>query len=149
MFFPLKVIFLTEGLLKAVFAIKSSRSIVFQTIRPLVLLSISTIQLVRFSIMAKLSVSRVVSTKPFDGQKPGTSGLRKPVQTFQQPHYTENFVQAILDSLTDKRVLVVGGDGRYFSSTAVKVILQICAANKVCSALWLLKDFAHCRTFTC
>lgn len=88
------------------------------------------------SAMTTSFTSRVVSTKPFEGQKPGTSGLRKPVPTFQQPGYTENFVQAILDSISDKKVLVVGGDGRYFSKPAIKIILQICAANKVCYWLW-------------
>lgn len=76
-----------------------------------------------------------VETKSYEGQKPGTSGLRKSVKTFQQPNYTENFIQAILSALGDRlenSVLVVGGDGRYFGKEAVSIITKIAAANKVC-----------------
>lgn len=76
--------------------------------------------------------AKTVSTKPYDGQKPGTSGLRKRVKVFQQEHYTENFVQAILDSIQPEGfTLVIGGDGRYFSPEAVQTIIKIAAANKV------------------
>ncbi|KAG1907930.1 uncharacterized protein F5891DRAFT_974534 [Suillus fuscotomentosus] len=73
-----------------------------------------------------------ISTKPFDGQKPGTSGLRKRVKVFQQEHYTENFVQAIFDSIkAEGATLVIGGDGRYFSPETVQTILKIGSANGV------------------
>ena len=77
---------------------------------------------------------RVVATKPFDGQQPGTSGLRKATKVFMQPHYTENFVQCTLDAMGDKlrgSTLVVGGDGRYFGTEATEKIIQMCAANGV------------------
>lgn len=76
----------------------------------------------------------VVPTKIYDGQKPGTSGLRKAVKIFQQEHYTENFIQAILSALDNKLInstLVVGGDGRYYSKEAVQIIIKIAAANGV------------------
>jgi phosphoglucomutase len=78
---------------------------------------------------------RVVATKPFAGQKPGTSGLRKKVKEFAEPNYTENFVQCILDSVGESVVkgslLVVGGDGRYFLKEAIELIIRISAANGV------------------
>ncbi|MCV2423866.1 alpha-D-glucose phosphate-specific phosphoglucomutase, partial [Paucibacter sp. DJ4R-1] len=76
-----------------------------------------------------------VQTKPYEGQKPGTSGLRKRVKVFQQEHYTENFIQAILDAMPAPGVsgstLVIGGDGRYYSKPTVQSILKIAAANGV------------------
>jgi len=75
-----------------------------------------------------------VVTKPFDGQKPGTSGLRKATQIFMQENYTENFVQCILSAMDKKLVgstLVLGGDGRYFGIEASVKIIQMCAANRV------------------
>ena len=39
-----------------------------------------------------------VESSPFEGQKPGTSGLRKKTTVFQQEHYVENFVQCSLEA---------------------------------------------------
>ncbi|KAK7100695.1 phosphoglucomutase-1-like [Littorina saxatilis] len=76
-----------------------------------------------------------LATTPHEGQKPGTSGLRKGVPVFQQPLYTENFVQATLTAgLGDKlkgSTLIVGGDGRYFLNDAIQIIIRIAAGNGV------------------
>ncbi|MFQ3679714.1 MAG: alpha-D-glucose phosphate-specific phosphoglucomutase [Pseudanabaenaceae cyanobacterium] len=71
-----------------------------------------------------------IATQPYAGQKPGTSGLRKQVSVFQQPHYLENFVQAIFDSVPDPKgtILVVGGDGRYYNRPAIQTVLRMAAA---------------------
>lgn len=76
---------------------------------------------------------RTVSTTPFLDQKPGTSGLRKSVPVFQQPHYLENFVQSTFDSLDDYqgKTMVLGGDGRYYNRQAIQTILKMAAANGV------------------
>eukprot|EP00056_Hartaetosiga_gracilis_P014466 m.240639 g.240639 ORF g.240639 m.240639 type:complete len:553 (+) comp15636_c0_seq1:395-2053(+) len=78
-----------------------------------------------------------VTTTPFEGQKPGTSGLRKPTSTFTQAHYLENFVQSVFtvvkktckDDGAKGSVLVVGGDGRFFVKDAVQTIIKIAHAN--------------------
>ncbi|WP_121969120.1 alpha-D-glucose phosphate-specific phosphoglucomutase [Leptolyngbya sp. BC1307] len=76
---------------------------------------------------------QTVSTTPFDDQKPGTSGLRKQVPTFQKANYLENFVQSTFNSLADYqgKTLVLGGDGRYFNRPAIQTILKMAAANGV------------------
>jgi phosphoglucomutase len=73
---------------------------------------------------------QVVATTPFEGQKPGTSGLRKKVGVFRQPHYLENFVQSVFDVLEgfEGRTLVLGGDGRYWNREAAQVIVKMAAA---------------------
>ncbi|MCX7301039.1 MAG: alpha-D-glucose phosphate-specific phosphoglucomutase [Rhodobacterales bacterium] len=72
-----------------------------------------------------------IATKPIDGQKPGTSGLRKKTHVFMRPHYLENYVQSIFDGIggVAGKTLVLGGDGRYFNDRAAQVILRMAAAN--------------------
>lgn len=74
---------------------------------------------------------KTIDSNPFAGQKPGTSGLRKKVAEFTQPHYLENFVQAIFNTLGDCRGkrLAVGGDGRYYNRQAIQIIARMAAAN--------------------
>ena len=76
---------------------------------------------------------QTVVTKPFRDQKPGTSGLRKKVPIFKQPHYLENFIQSIFDSLESfsGHTFVLGGDGRYYNRQAIQIILKMAAANGV------------------
>ncbi|PUB18969.1 alpha-D-glucose phosphate-specific phosphoglucomutase [Yoonia sediminilitoris] len=70
-------------------------------------------------------------TTPISGQMPGTSGLRKKTRVFMEPHYLENFIQATFDAIGggEGRRFVVGGDGRYFNSQAIQVIIRMAAAN--------------------
>ena len=74
---------------------------------------------------------QTVATQAFSDQKPGTSGLRKKVRVFQQPHYLQNFVQSIFDTLEipANATLTLGGDGRYFNKEAIQVIIKMAAAN--------------------
>ena len=83
-------------------------------------------------------------TQVFTDQRPGTSGLRKKVGVFMQPHYLENFVQALLDVLNASdgsghalrgQTLVLGGDGRFYNRPAVQIILKLAAANGVARVL--------------
>ena len=81
--------------------------------------------------MTEVNVIHINS--PFLDQKPGTSGLRKSTLKFQEQHYLEVFIEAILLSLENIQgsTLVVGGDGRYGNIEAIEKIVQICVAHKV------------------
>lgn len=74
---------------------------------------------------------QTVETTPIEGQKPGTSGLRKKTRVFMGTHYLENFVQSIFDGIggVAGKTLVVGGDGRFHNDVAVRTILRMAAAN--------------------
>ncbi|PYG27980.1 alpha-D-glucose phosphate-specific phosphoglucomutase [Pelagimonas varians] len=78
-----------------------------------------------------------VETTPIEGQKPGTSGLRKKTRVFMQPGYLENFIQATFDAIGGGagKKLVVGGDGRFFNKQAIQIILKMAAANGVSEAI--------------
>lgn len=70
-------------------------------------------------------------TAPFDGQKPGTSGLRKKVRVFQQPNYAENFIQSVFDVAVRPAgsTLVIGGDGRFHNRAVIQQAIRMAAAN--------------------
>jgi phosphoglucomutase len=72
-----------------------------------------------------------VATTPYEGQKPGTSGLRKKVKVFQQPNYAENFIQSVFDVVDGKEgaLLVIGGDGRYHNRAVIQQAIRMAAAN--------------------
>ncbi len=74
---------------------------------------------------------RLVPTRAFDDQRPGTSGLRKRVRIFQQGHYLENFLQSVFDGIApeQRKLLVLGGDGRYFNAAAAQTAIRMAAAN--------------------
>jgi phosphoglucomutase len=79
-------------------------------------------------------------TSPIEGQKPGTSGLRKKTKIFQSGQYLHNFVQSVFDALPQAELLgstiVVSGDGRYYTPEAIQLIVKIAAANGV-ARVWI------------
>jgi phosphoglucomutase len=77
---------------------------------------------------------KTVPTKPFQDQRPGTSGLRKKTKVFLQEHYLENFVQSVFNAVRQETdlpdgTLVVGGDGRYYNRSAIQIITKMAVAN--------------------
>mmetsp|Transcript_115740 Transcript_115740/g.307752 ORF Transcript_115740/g.307752 Transcript_115740/m.307752 type:complete len:599 (-) Transcript_115740:297-2093(-) len=84
-------------------------------------------------------------TTPIDGQKPGTSGLRKKTKAFMKYPYLHNYVQSVFNTLKDLDVpveggtLVVSGDGRYWNNKAIQIIIQMAFANGV-SHVWCGTD---------
>lgn len=86
-------------------------------------------------------VPKTITTAPIDGQKPGTSGLRKKTKVFMGDKYLENFVQSVFNALAAENVpmaggtLVVSGDGRFYNSEAIQVIIKMAAAAGV-SRVW-------------
>ena len=74
---------------------------------------------------------RTVPITPFEGQRPGTSGLRKTVRTFRQPRYAEAFLQSVFDAVQGRAgaTLLVGGDGRFLNAEVIQTALRMAAAN--------------------
>ena len=76
-------------------------------------------------------IRKTIPCTPNEGQKPGTSGLRKKTREFMQPGYLESFVQSVFNAISGAggKTFVVGGDGRYFNAQAIQTILKMAAAN--------------------
>ena len=74
---------------------------------------------------------QTVQTSPIEGQKPGTSGLRKKTAVFREQGYLENFLQCVFDGTGGAagKTYVVGGDGRFFNDEATRTIIRMAAAN--------------------
>nr|WP_275064631.1 alpha-D-glucose phosphate-specific phosphoglucomutase [Bartonella sp. MM73XJBT] len=74
-----------------------------------------------------------VLTMAFADQRLGTSGLRKKVSVFQQLHYVENFIQSVFNTIgsVEGKLLILGGDGRYFNHALLQTVLKMAAAHGV------------------
>lgn len=107
-----------------------------------------TVVLKRAGAVTKLPGDLTVTTEttaPIEGQKPGTSGLRKKTKVFMEKNYLNNFIQSTFDALAgsgvplDGSTLVVGGDGRFYNKEAIQVILKIAVANGV-KTIWVAHE---------
>ncbi|MDD2868717.1 alpha-D-glucose phosphate-specific phosphoglucomutase [Neomegalonema sp.] len=77
-----------------------------------------------------MTAVRRVPTQPVEGQKPGTSGLRKKTRVFMTPGYLENYAEATLQAVGVRgATLILGGDGRFFNDKAAQVLLKMSAAH--------------------
>ncbi|KAK9811703.1 hypothetical protein WJX72_008702 [[Myrmecia] bisecta] len=77
---------------------------------------------------------KTVPTKPIEGQKTGTSGLRKKTSVFTSENYLANWIQSLFNSLGDEvkgKTIGLGGDGRYYNKEAAQLIVKIAAAAGV------------------
>lgn len=74
-------------------------------------------------------------TKPIEGQKTGTSGMRKKTSVLlKQPTFLPNWIQSLFNALgapttTQGATLVLGGDGRFYNNVAAQTIIRMAAAN--------------------
>ena len=90
-----------------------------------------------------------IKTTAHEGQKPGTSGLRKKTKVFSETeNYLENFVASTLlavskgdgtekvDYAATGQALLIGGDGRYFNDVAIQKIIKIAVGFGV-NRIWI------------
>jgi len=89
---------------------------------------------IRRAVMAPAVAAAVsaVPTTPYEGQKTGTSGLRKKTKEFMKERYLGNWVQSLFSALGDEakgKVIGLGGDGRFFSKPAAQEIIKLAAGN--------------------
>jgi phosphoglucomutase len=75
--------------------------------------------------------TRTIPIQAIEGQKPGTSGLRKKTAVFSRPGYLESYVQAMFNGVggVAGKTLIIGGDGRFFNAEAIQTMLKMAAAN--------------------
>eukprot|EP01025_Chloroclados_australasicus_P023638 TRINITY_DN23922_c0_g1_i3.p1 TRINITY_DN23922_c0_g1~~TRINITY_DN23922_c0_g1_i3.p1 ORF type:complete len:565 (-),score=101.93 TRINITY_DN23922_c0_g1_i3:350-2044(-) len=95
--------------------------------------------------VTKFDVKTVI-TAPIEGQKTGTSGLRKKTKVFMGENYLSNWIQSLFNALGDEmkgKVIGLGGDGRYFNKEAAQIIIKMAAANGIKKVL-VGKDAIMC-----
>ncbi|KAF5832542.1 hypothetical protein DUNSADRAFT_11536 [Dunaliella salina] len=83
-------------------------------------------------LVAMATAVKELPTQPIEGQKTGTSGLRKKTNVFMGPNYLANWVQSLFNALGAEikgKTLCLGGDGRYFGKEASQIIIKLAAGN--------------------
>jgi len=94
--------------------------------------------------LSETTLTQEVSTSPIEGMRPGTSGLRKKVEVWQEGSYVENFIQSLIDVAKESNggemleTVIVAGDGRYFNAEAMQKIFRVLAGNGV-QNIWVPK----------
>mmetsp|Transcript_6288 Transcript_6288/g.11195 ORF Transcript_6288/g.11195 Transcript_6288/m.11195 type:complete len:651 (-) Transcript_6288:870-2822(-) len=87
------------------------------------------------SVVQCLDLRDEIETTPIDGQKTGTSGLRKrTMDVINEPRFVPNWIQSLFNALGHESihknpVLVVGGDGRFYNERAIQIILRMAKSN--------------------